>query len=140
MTDKVATCHCGALKLTCNGAPMTVVMCHCEDCQRRTGSSYNLGAWYEKSSVTIEGSEKVFNRTGEEGMDLAYHFCPECGSNVYWEASTMEAAYGVAGGCFADPDFPRPSFSIYGKRRHKWLDIPESIPCYISKYGEEPQS
>ena len=49
----------------------------------------------------------------------------------------MEAAYGVAGGCFADPDFPRPSFSIYGKRRHKWLDIPEDIPCYISKYGAE---
>lgn len=140
MTSKVAICHCGKLKLTCIGEPMIVVMCHCEHCQRRTGSSYNLGAWYEKSSVRIEGNEKVFHRTGEEGMDLAYHFCPECGSNVYWEASAMDMAYGVAVGCFADRNFPKPSFSIYGKRKHEWLEISEGIPCYASNYGEESRS
>lgn len=137
MICRVAACHCGELTVTCEGDPMIVAMCHCEDCQRRTGSSYNLGAWFEKSSVAAEGREKLFCRTGEEGMDLIYHFCPDCGSNVYWEASTMEAAYGVAVGCFANPDFPKPSFSIYGKRKHKWLQVPADIPCYLSKYGEE---
>lgn len=114
---------------------MTVVMCHCEQCQRRTGSSYNLGAWYQKTLVKVEGREKVFRRTGDDGMNLAYHFCPQCGSNMYWEVSAMDGAYGVAVGCFADPHFPAPTLSVYGKRQHHWLEVPDGISCYPDSIG-----
>ena len=30
-------------------------------------------------------------------------------------------------GAFADRDFPAPSVSIYGVRRHRWLPLPEGI-------------
>lgn len=134
MTTKTASCHCGELKVACEGEPMFVAMCHCEDCQRRTGSSYSMGAWYERSSVGISGNDKLYRRTGEEGMDLSYHFCPNCGANVFWESSTVENAYGVAVGCFADPDFPAPIFSFYSKRQHKWLTIPDEVTAYIEGY------
>jgi hypothetical protein len=133
---RTASCHCGDLKLDCKGEPSFIAMCHCEDCQRRTGSSYNLGAWYEKSAVRISGDDRIFRRTGEQGMDLAYHFCPNCGSNIFWEASMMEDAFGIAVGCFADPEFPAPTFSLYGKRQHSWLTVPKGVPCYLEGYEE----
>lgn len=131
MEKRTATCHCGKLSLECEGEPLFVTLCHCTHCQKRTGSSYNLGAWFKKTSVTISGKDKVFHRTGDSGMELTYHFCPECGSNIFWEASVAEDSVGVAGGCFADMSFPKPSVSLYEKSKHQWLDVPNDLPCYL---------
>ena len=47
-----------------------------------------------------------------------YHFCPECGSTVYWEISVAPEVLGVAVGGFTDPTFPPPmisGFEAYGR-------------------------
>lgn len=133
MQQRKASCHCGNLILTCKGDPQFVAMCHCQACQRRTGSAFSLGAWFDQANVCIDGEYKVFARTGVEGLRLDYHFCPNCGSNVYWMAtSLMGERIGVAAGAFADSDFPPPTLSSYEKRRHPWVVVPENIPCYIA--------
>lgn len=137
MIKRTAECHCGALQITCNGDPTMVVACHCGLCQRRTGSSYGLGAWYEKESLKIEGRDKVFQRSGEQGMNLSYHFCPECGSTVYWEEATMTNLVGVAAGCFDDPQFPAPSISTYTDRQHHWLTLPDEIDSHQQAFAGE---
>src|SRR3546814_5793244 len=37
--ERDASCHCGKLILRCRGEPAKVSLCHCMDCQRRTGRS-----------------------------------------------------------------------------------------------------
>ncbi len=133
-----ASCHCGQLQVVCEGDPTQVIMCHCELCQRRTGTSYNLGAWFNRSDVTVEGEERTYRRTGDEGLELIFHFCPRCGTNIYWELpAALADMFGVAVGCFADPDFPGPTVSLYGKRRHAWLTQPGDIPSHISGVGSD---
>ena len=131
---RTATCHCGALSLACEGEPYFVAMCHCQACQRRTGSSYSLGVWYDQSAIQAAGAEEIHRRNGDDtGVEIRFHFCPACGTTVYWEApeGDLPQMAGVAGGCFADADFPAPSLSVYGKRRHRWLTQPAGIPCFI---------
>lgn len=137
MDKHIARCHCGAVQLDCLGEPLFVAMCHCQECQRRTGSSYNLGAWFGRENVTIKGDFKIHHRAGDEGTALKYYFCSECGSNVYWEASSMQTAVGVAVGCFADADFAQPTVSFYDKRRHSWVKVPENIPRYVAGASSE---
>ena len=137
MVTRTAACHCGALQLICEGEPTMVVMCHCGQCQRRTGTSYSLGAWYHKKSVTLSGMDKVFQRSGDLGMKLSYHFCPECGSTVYWEEATMANLLGVAAGCFADPKFPVPTLSTYTQDQHHWLTLPREINSHQHAYAAE---
>ena len=36
------------------GEPQFTFMCHCEFCQRRTGTSYHLDAWFPRDAVTLE--------------------------------------------------------------------------------------
>jgi hypothetical protein len=36
--ERTAQCHCGALKVITSGEPVQVYLCHCQSCQRRTGS------------------------------------------------------------------------------------------------------
>ncbi len=38
MTTRRAACSCGQLALTIEGEPVRVSMCHCYECQRRTGA------------------------------------------------------------------------------------------------------
>ena len=39
MTTRRAACSCGQLHLTIEGEPSRISMCHCLECQRRTGAA-----------------------------------------------------------------------------------------------------
>jgi hypothetical protein len=118
-----AACTCGQLVLICHGDPVRVSMCHCLACQRRTGSAFGIQARFEPAQVTIEGGSTRYQRTGDSGSKLTFHFCPACGSTVYWQQRGNDLI-AVAIGTFADPEFPPPAFSVYEARRHKWTTMP----------------
>ncbi|OAE19403.1 hypothetical protein AXG93_1224s1000 [Marchantia polymorpha subsp. ruderalis] len=48
-----------------------------------------------------------------------YHFCPDCGSTVYYENEDTPGVYAVPVGAFADPTFPAPQRSIYENRMRR---------------------
>lgn len=122
MTTHHATCCCGQLRVTCDGDPIRVSMCHCRACQRRTGSVVGVQARFSRDRVTVEGRATRYERVGDAGARIASHFCPDCGSTLYWEMDVMEGCVAVAVGAFADAGFPPPTFSVYEARRHPWLD------------------
>ena len=119
MITRTANCHCGALVLSCQGEPEEVVQCHCQACQRRTGSAFNLAAWFSLKNVEIKGETHSYTRSGDLDIPTTFYFCPDCGSNVYW--TSEPEMIGVAVGCFADPEFPGPTVSIYDALRHVWV-------------------
>jgi hypothetical protein len=91
--------------------------------------------------VTIEGETRVFTRTtGERGMDASFNFCPECGTSIWWggrtDGSPLSGYYGIAGGCFADPDFPPPTHSVYERTKHPWINAPEGTPCFNASFDD----
>jgi hypothetical protein len=42
---------------------------------------------------------------------MTFHFCPECGSTLFWEPERIPQPIGVAVGAVADPSFPQPERS-----------------------------
>jgi hypothetical protein len=48
MPDREAACSCGQLQVTVRGDPVRVAMCHCLECQRRTGSTFGVQAFYPR--------------------------------------------------------------------------------------------
>ena len=122
--NRVASCSCGQLHVTCDGEPARVSMCHCLACQRRTGSTYGVQARYAREQVRIEGTSTPFVRVADSGGAVTFHFCPNCGATVYWELAAMPGFVAVAVGAFADPTFPPPRVSVYEARRHEWVVMP----------------
>ncbi len=55
MTSRIASCSCGQLRATCQGEPVRISICHCLECQKRTGSVFAVQARYPRESVTIVG-------------------------------------------------------------------------------------
>ncbi|WP_307720374.1 MULTISPECIES: GFA family protein [Bradyrhizobium] len=82
---RLATCACGQLRVTCQGEPTTVALCHCLECQKRTGSTYGVAAFFPRADVEPQGEAREYSRIGGSGSAVVFHFCPNCGSSVYWE-------------------------------------------------------
>ena len=110
MTTRRAACSCGQLHLTIEGEPVRISMCHCLECQRRTGAVISNQARFRREQITFAGKSTAWTRTAESGNALTFHFCPTCGSTVYWEGQGFPGYVAVAIGTFADPISPhRPS-------------------------------
>ena len=124
---RTATCACGQLSATCEGEPVRISMCHCLDCQKRTGSTYGVQARFPKEAVTVTGEANEFSRTGDSGGVATMRFCPKCGSIVWWEANGLPGFVTVPVGAFADPKFPPPRVAVYGNRKHPWVGEPAEI-------------
>ena len=118
--DRTASCHCGQLRLIASGEPERVGICNCRACQRRTGSAVPTNAYYLRINVQIDGQTKRFERVADSGRKVCCHFCPDCGSTVYWEGDIYPTIYGIAVGAFADSSFPAPTFSIFEELMQPW--------------------
>ncbi|MCK5362860.1 MAG: GFA family protein, partial [Gammaproteobacteria bacterium] len=80
MTTRTASCTCGQLRITSQGEPQKVSLCHCLDCQRRTGSTYGIAAFFLRKEVRAEGRASTYKRSSDSGLAVTFHFCPNCGS------------------------------------------------------------
>ena len=106
MPDRGASCSCGQLRLTVRGDPVLVSVCHCLECQRRTGSAFGVQAFYPQEQVEpAKGVVKRYTRQGDSGRTVTFNFCPECGGTVFWVAAQRPELTAIAVGTFADPDF-----------------------------------
>jgi len=130
MVSRTASCSCGQLTIEVEGAPGNVGLCHCLACQQRTGSVFAaLAAFRPPYRVTGRATEYV--RTGDQGAQFRFRFCPVCGSNVFHtEEGYEERSVAVAVGCFADPGFLPPRVSVYDCRRHPWVTLPPGTTAY----------
>ncbi len=122
-----ASCSCGQLRLTTHEAPVRISVCHCLACQRRTGSVFGAQARYRKEAVEISGASRVYLRIGDTGKRIHFHFCPECGATVHYVVEGREDLIAVPVGAFADSEFPAPTTSIFERRQHPWVRLPEDM-------------
>ncbi|QDQ28900.1 GFA family protein [Chitinimonas arctica] len=124
MSQRLASCSCGQLTAQVVGEPVRISICPCLACQRRTGSVFGQQARFPRQNVTLSGTSTEYVRVGDEGSRVRFHFCPQCGSTVYYELEGLEEYLAIPVGGFADPNFPAPRVSVYEERMHSWVVPP----------------
>ena len=128
MVARQASCSCGQLRVTTEGEPVRLSMCHCLECQKRTGSPFGVQARFRSEQVTgVAGQATEFIRVADSGNRVTFRFCPECGSTIYWTLSAFPDIVAVAVGAFTECAFPPPRISAYERRRHPWVDVPNGV-------------
>ena len=98
-------------------------VCHCLECQKRSGSSFAAQARWPDAQVQLTGDYNEWSHTGDSGSRATFRFCPTCGATIAYASEGMRGLTAVAVGAFADPDFPPPEYSVYEGRKHKWVAI-----------------
>lgn len=123
MTVRVATCRCGQLRATCTGEPVRVSVCHCLECQKRSGSAFAVQARWPDDRVELAGEARAWSRVGESGSRTTYRFCATCGATLAYASEAMPGVTAIPVGAFADPAFPPPRYSVYEERKHPWVTV-----------------
>lgn len=122
-----ASCQCGQLTVEVPGPTPAVVACHCIACQRRTGSPFGVAAYFAHDQVKVSGTSKRYDRPTALGGVFENHFCPDCGTTLYFRGGKNPDVTGVAIGCFVDSHEMAPARSVWEEGRHAWVSIPTAL-------------
>ena len=151
MATRKASCNCGQLSVSYEGPdPERISLCQCYECQKRTGTVLSVQTRIPREQVTIEGQSTTWTFPTEGGEPVTFrscdsggatfHFCPECGSTVYWEISVAPDIVGVAAGTFADPTFPPPMIAGFEAYGAKWAMNVSDLPMPGGHYEHDGTS
>lgn len=124
MIVHTASCRCGQLKATATGDAVRTSVCHCLNCKKRSGSSFAAQVRFARAGVSIAGKSSTFDKVGDSGGRATFHFCPDCGSDVFYLIDgDPDELIAIPVGAFDDP-FPfGPDYSVYEERKHDWVEI-----------------
>lgn len=129
MTEHRASCRCGQLQAVASGDPVRVSVCHCLNCQKRSGSAFAAQARWPGDKVATEGKFETFRKVADSGNASVFHFCPKCGSDVFFRNEgpsihpAVASSIAIPLGAFDDTHFATPQFSMFENRKHEWLEI-----------------
>jgi hypothetical protein len=130
---RTARCACGDLTVALEGEPYFVAICNCTECQRRTGSVFGVSSYFRGLQiVAVNGEHRTFVRSSDSGSLGEFHFCPRCGTTVFWSGVNEPASegLGIAVGCLTDPDFPKPTLIAWCASRYEWAVFPPGIVAH----------
>ena len=139
MATRKSSCNCGQLSFTYEGPdPQRISLCQCYECQKRTGTVLSAQTRLPAEHVTIVGQSKTWTFPTEgaepapfrscDSAGATYHFCPECGSTVYWDITIAPGFIGAGVGSFTDPTFPPPIISGFEAYGPKWVMNVSDLP------------
>lgn len=142
-----ASCNCGQLRVKCVGPdPERISLCHCNLCQKQSGSAFAIQARVPREQVTIEGKATAWKISAKEAEALPYktcvslgatfYFCPVCASTVYYTSHADADRIGIKIGTFSDPTFPPPKLSGFESYGHPWAMKAADLPITRLKFAE----
>lgn len=114
-TERSGGCLCGAVRYVARGEPVRAPICHCQTCQKNTGSPFLAALVFAGGRIEIRGELKSF-----KAPDVDRRFCPECGSLVCLVRPGREERILMLGSFDEPPSFV-PDYEIFITRRHPWL-------------------
>ena len=124
MISRTAACRCGQLRAVAAGEPVRDSVCHCLNCKKRSGSAFAAQARWPAGQVAIEGQSKSFVMVADSGNPATFHFCPECGTDVFYSIDgKFDGQIAIPLGALEDPYALTPRFSVWEKRRNDWVAI-----------------
>jgi hypothetical protein len=139
-TSHSGGCVCGAVRFKARGEPSRVTICHCQWCQRRTGTAFGTEVVYAADQVVFSGIAATRYRhiSDESGRWLDMEFCPRCGGNLGF---TLEAVPGIRtlpAGTFDDPAWittDRLKFRhVFVRSRRDWSDLSPMVETYEAHF------
>jgi len=124
-----AHCCCGDATIDVKGEPAIHAVCHCNNCKARTGSAFGISAYFNNDQILkISGETKIYavHSVGEQER----HFCPRCGTLLYWTYDYYNNMTGIAGGCFTQEPLGEPTMTVCNADKYPWVTLPENWEIY----------
>ena len=136
---KTGSCACGGVQFKASLPFEKVVLCHCQHCQKRTGSAFGLMVYFKEGQISFS-QEKLgtYDYQADSGNAMQSHFCKKCGTSLFLTGALNKGLMGVAGGCFDDERlFYKVDREIFCRSKAPFVDIEAKASMTTSpRYGQ----
>ena len=124
------SCHCGFITLEGQADPERVSICHCTDCQTRTGSAFGVSVPVAGETMKMTGQPTTYLKTtADSGKPRLQAFCPKCGSQIYstTPGDGVQPSYTVRVGMLAQRDQLTPKRQNWFRSARAWVTNMDAI-------------
>jgi len=117
-------CPCGAVRLTLAAAPLLAYVCHCHDCQKRSGSAFTLTLVAGAADVLRSGPTRVKRHAMRSGRQIDQSSCATCGHRVLAPPPVAPDFVSFPAGVLDDASWMRPIAQTWVESAIPWAVIP----------------
>jgi hypothetical protein len=123
-------CACGAVRFEISAPLVVASYCHCNRCQRRTGTAASPQAVIERGSLEITSGAELIGSFDPPG-GFRKMFCTSCGSALWSRHPEDEGLMSVRLGAFDSDPGIRPSYRQFVAYAASWEELPDDgLPRY----------
>lgn len=123
-------CLCGAVQFTVSTAPVLTSQCHCDHCQRASGTGHMSLAFFPETAVKITGETQNYASPTDTGGTNTRYFCPTCGSRLFGKTTMRPGVLGVAVGAFDQHAWYKPDRIVYNRNKPAWDFMDLSVAVF----------
>jgi hypothetical protein len=121
------------------GDPAVVALCHCDDCQRQSGSAFsvNLGVTRDVLTVDYDQLQSIETIGTDTGQPRRRMFCGKCGSPILTQLSEMPELAFVKAGTLDDRSAVVPQIEVWRERAQDWVPEPGERAAFARDLQQE---
>jgi len=117
-------CLCGAIRYALGAAPLLAYVCHCHDCQTRSGAAFTLTLVIRTADLAVTGTVESAPRPMRSGRDIEHAYCPSCRVPLFSRASAAPDYMSLRAGTLDDAHWVLPIAQVFVESAIPWAVIP----------------
>lgn len=120
MDDRIiGSCLCGTVEYSIKNEFHFLLMCHCEQCRRISGSSHASNLFSDSDSlIWVQGEENI-DRFDLPERDFTKAFCKTCGCGLPYRSKNSVRVIVPAGTLNSEPNYKQKS-KVFLAERTGW--------------------
>ena len=138
MSKVAGSCLCGSVRYRTEAEPLMTAVCHCDNCQRQSGTAFSVIVGVPAGSLRFEGDEHLatFEDRGTSGKAVSRRFCKNCGSPIVSLVGIMPDVHFIKAGTLHDRSWLQPTAHFWCDSAQPWVEIGAGV----SKFAKNPEA
>ena len=128
---KKGGCLCGQVRYEVTGEPLAVVICHCKNCQKQSGSAFSINMIGLSDQINLQGNLSTYADKNDAGDPVNRKFCQSCGSPIYSEILSQGNLIALKIGTFDETHDFEPQSQVWCVSKQNWLELDTDIPAVM---------
>ncbi len=123
------SCLCGQVQFELEGAFDVFYLCHCQYCQKDTGSAHSANLFSKTVTLTWQQGRQAVKTYRHPNTQHIKSFCKHCGSAVPTQLDDSGSVM-VPAGCLDSPLNLTPDAKIFMDSQADWSKNLNDVACF----------
>ncbi|WP_409035303.1 GFA family protein [Phenylobacterium sp.] len=136
MSTITGGCMCGAVRYEIDAPPLGGGLCHCRDCQYRSGGGPATAIAFPRAAFRLtQGTLREYWTRSASGGQVGRTFCEVCGTGVSAANSQHPEMIPICAGSLDDPNLFRPQAHVWTGSAPAWHLFDADLPSFPASPG-----